>query len=74
MKFILNFIFFGILFYVIWVYFPEAFNTLVSWAHSVFDFLKDLIVGIIDKISPGHTGHEVSPNPTSPTPPPPQSP
>lgn len=50
MRFILNFIFFGILFYVIYLYFPEAFHTLVSWAGAVVNFLKDIALLIWSKI------------------------
>lgn len=42
MRFILSFFFFGFLFFLIWVFFPEAFYTLVSWAQAVYDFLKHL--------------------------------
>lgn len=52
MRFIFNFIFFGILFFIIWQYFPETFHTLVTWASSVFAFLKDLVQSIIEKIHP----------------------
>lgn len=51
MRFILSFIFFGLLFYVISIYFPETFQTLVSWAAKVYNFLFNLISGIIDKIN-----------------------
>jgi hypothetical protein len=56
MKFIFNFVFFGILFYLIWLYFPDAFTTLVSWAGKTFDFLKNLIQNLIEKINT--TTHE----------------
>lgn len=52
MRFIFNFIFFGLLFFIIWQYFPDAFSTLVSWAASVFNFLKDTIQTIIHKLTP----------------------
>ncbi|MBS4171390.1 MULTISPECIES: hypothetical protein [unclassified Neochlamydia] len=51
MKFILYFIFFGLLFYVIALYFPEAFQTLVSWADKVFAFLQNLFIAAIDKVN-----------------------
>lgn len=44
MRFILNFIFFGILFYLIYIYFPDAFHTLVSWVSKIYDFFKELII------------------------------
>lgn len=42
MRFIGGFVFFGLLFYAIWLFFPEAFTTLVSWAAQVFNFFIDL--------------------------------
>lgn len=51
MRFILNFFFFGFVFYLIYLYFPEAFHTLTSWAQNVFDWLKDAFNAISDKIS-----------------------
>lgn len=51
MRFILYFVFFGLLFYIIWMYFPEAFQTLVSWAAKVFNFIHDLVAGIVDKLN-----------------------
>lgn len=63
MRFIFGFIFFGLLFYAIWLYFPEAFATLFTWAQDVFNFFKDLVVGITDKFN-----HAEAPqNPTPPT-------
>lgn len=50
-RFVFNFIFFGILFYAIWLFFPDAFHTLVSWAGNVYTFLVDCAVAIIDWIS-----------------------
>lgn len=38
MRFILSFVFFGLLFYGLYIFFPEFFATLVSWAASVFNF------------------------------------
>jgi hypothetical protein len=50
MKFIWNFFFFGILFYLIWLVFPDTFMTLVSWANQIVAFFKELIVGVVDKV------------------------
>lgn len=50
MRFILNFFFFGILFYLIWMFFPDAFKTLVSWADQVVAFFKGLIQTASDKV------------------------
>jgi hypothetical protein len=50
MRFILNFIFFGVLFYLIWLFFPEAFDKLVSWANQAYEFLRDLFTQASDKV------------------------
>lgn len=52
MKFILNFFLFGIIFFLISIYFPEAFQTLVSWAQNSYDFVYTGIQTIIEKLSP----------------------
>lgn len=43
MRFILNFIFFGLLFYLLWLYFPDAFQKLFSWAQTVVDYVVKLV-------------------------------
>jgi len=63
MRFILNFIFFGILFYLIWLYFPEAFHTLQSWADAIVHWVKDMFQLLMEKI-----GTATSPAP-APVPP-----
>lgn len=50
MRFILNFFIFGFLFYLLWMFFPEVFNTLVSWANGAFEFLKEIFNRIRDSI------------------------
>ncbi len=50
LRFILNFFLFGILFYLIYLFFPEAFHTLVSWANDIYQFFKDLFIRLSDKI------------------------
>lgn len=42
MRLILGFIFFGLLFYAIWLFFPDTFAVLVSWAAKVFNFFEEL--------------------------------
>lgn len=39
-RFIGNFIIFGLIFFLIWRFFPDVFNTLVHWATQVVDFLQ----------------------------------
>ena len=51
MRFILNFIFFGILFYVLWIYFPDVFHTLQGWAASTVEFFKHLFQVIMEKLN-----------------------
>lgn len=62
MKFIFNFIFFGLLFYVIWFYFPEAFTSLLKAAETSFAYLKELGTSIVEKLSSlGSSGHTPTP-------------
>lgn len=42
MRLILGFIFFGLLFYGLHLYAPNVFDTLVSWAAAIFDFVQGL--------------------------------
>lgn len=51
MRFILNFFLFGFLFYLIYVFFPDAFNTLVSWANHVYEFIKTYAVELMQKFN-----------------------
>lgn len=51
MRFILNFIFYGFLFYIIWLFFPDAFNKLVSWVTQAYEFLRDLVMQVIAKFN-----------------------
>lgn len=67
MRFILNFIFFGLLFYLLWVYFPEAFKTLVQWASAVFNYLQHLFQNVINSV---HSSGAAPAPPTVVTPPP----
>lgn len=50
MRFIFNFIFFGILFYLIFLFFPEVFKTLVSWAEHTYTFLKSIVDQLVGKV------------------------
>lgn len=50
-RFILNFIFFGVLFYAISLFFPDAFQTLVSWAGKVYSFIVNAVTAIINWVS-----------------------
>lgn len=62
MRFIFNFIFFGLLFYLIWLYFPEPFHTMQGWAASIVDFVKDLAQQLFAKMQSGSTAHPVVPS------------
>jgi len=50
MRFIVNFIFFGVLFYAIYLIFPDAFHTMVGWANSIYEFIKDVLLFLLAKI------------------------
>ena len=58
MRFILNFFFFGLLFYLIWMFFPDAFKTLVSWADQTVAFLTGIFHTGVEKF---HTKPEQTP-------------
>ncbi len=64
MRFIINFFLFGFLFYLISVFFPDAFSTLVSWAAHVYTFFHDLVMGIVERIQDKKTA-EVETIPSS---------
>lgn len=51
MRFIFNFFFFGMLFFLIYYFFPDAFNTMVGWANQVFAFFHNLFMEMKDKAS-----------------------
>ncbi|MCE5318759.1 MAG: hypothetical protein LLG04_15530 [Parachlamydia sp.] len=51
MRFIIGFIFFAILFYAIYVYFPDTFQTMVSWDKTIFDFLRELVNKLFHTVS-----------------------
>jgi len=50
MRFLLNFLFYGILFYLIWMFFPEGFKTLVSWADQIVAFFQGLFHVAAEKV------------------------
>ncbi|MEC7838452.1 MAG: hypothetical protein VX777_00270 [Chlamydiota bacterium] len=50
-RFIFNFIFFGVLFYAIAHFFPDAFQTLVGWAEKIYTFFVEAAVSVIDWVS-----------------------
>lgn len=50
MRFIFNFIFFGLLFYAIYFFFPDAFNKLVTWVGDLFAFIKAGIEQIVHSV------------------------
>jgi len=59
LRFLFNFILFGLLFYVIWKFFPEAFTQLVSWVEALYNILISLgekaASAIQDVTKPDHT-------------------
>lgn len=60
MRFIIGFIFFALLFYSIWFYFPETFQTMVSWVAKVFEFIRGAVESITEKVSSA-TSHTAAP-------------
>ncbi len=51
MRFIFNFILFGIIFYLIYLFFPDVFATLVSWANKTVEFFKEVFVQLSAKFN-----------------------
>lgn len=49
-RFIINFILFGLLFYAIWLFFPEAFAKLTTWAGDLFTYVRELFNQIGEKL------------------------
>lgn len=56
MRFIIYFIIFGLIYYAIYIYYPDAFHTLAGWAGKLFDTVRDIIVSLISKIDEWRTG------------------
>ncbi len=54
-RLLLSFIFFGLLFYAIFLYAPDTFAVLVSWAAKGFEWLHSLIEQISGRIE--HPAH-----------------
>ena len=50
MRFIFNFILYGVLFYAIYLAFPEAFMKMVGWAHSIYEFVRDIVIQLFNKL------------------------
>lgn len=47
-NFIFGFVFFGVLFYLIWVYSPDFFKQLVFWAERSVAFMQSFLERILD--------------------------
>jgi hypothetical protein len=45
-RFLIQFVLYGLLFYAIWVFFPDAFATLVSWASTLAGYLREVWIRI----------------------------
>lgn len=65
MRFIFNFIFFGILFYLIWLAFPDAFRTMVGWADQIVAYFREIIMDLWSRYGQNPTNRPS--NPQSPT-------
>lgn len=49
-RFILNFFLFGLLFFLISRYFPQAFETLIGWVENVWEYLLGLGSQLVDMV------------------------
>lgn len=52
LKFIFSFIFFGLLFYGMYVYTPDAFHLLESWAAVIYKYAASLVHQFIPAATP----------------------
>ncbi len=62
LRLLLSFIFFGLLFYAIWLYAPDTFQLLTSWAAKALDWLN----GLVEQLT-GLVKHKTPPPPTGKT-------
>jgi len=53
-RFLINFFLYGLLFFFIYKFFPDAFSTLVVWVGKVYDVLAEVVRSFIDWVG-GHT-------------------
>lgn len=53
LKFILNFILFGFIFFLIAKYFPDAFDRLVEWVDIAWNYIVNLFEKLVEKINDG---------------------
>ncbi len=49
-RFLINLVLFGMLFFIIYRYLPDTFNTLVIWINHIFDFIANVVLWAVDKI------------------------
>jgi cytosine/uracil/thiamine/allantoin permease len=67
LRFLINFVIFGVLFYAIYSFFPETFKTLVSWADSIYVAIKDFVLWIIERVNQFKSDHkDAIPSPSTP--------
>lgn len=60
-RFLLNFILFGALFYLIWFFFPDTFNVLVQWIKNIIDFVYTGIMNIYQRITTNVPKKDIEP-------------
>ena len=48
-RFLINFLLFGLLFYSIYHFFPDAFGTLVNWVQQIFEFIREMVLWLVEK-------------------------
>lgn len=63
-RFILNFILFGALFYLIWHFFPDTFTILVSWIKAIVEVVQQLLTDLYNKISTSTLKRDMEPTKT----------
>ncbi len=48
-KFVLNFILFGCIYFLLWRFFPSAFDFLLDWVNQGYEFVATWVEQLIDK-------------------------
>lgn len=53
-RFIINFILFGLLFYALWLFAPDFFAKLTEWAGALFHYIQELVNNFSGRLRTDH--------------------
>lgn len=51
LRFVFNFALFGLVFYMMYLYLPDTFSTLVGWADATVDYGRDFYQQMMDQMA-----------------------